>query len=309
MIDPVFTHLACLTLVGVDMTARAVRIRVLVKGLGARLSLADALRLNLLGDAAAELTPFRAGGEPARVGGLLQSRVPAETAVLAVGAELALSYGLVALLVAAASWNALPAWWSSIAPALQRIVGVVPLGLLALVGAAIAWAIVRRRPRDHGGNVRLVGVGSSLAALFRIPRRSIATVFALGAPNTLARLGILWMLAATVPGAPPASTILVGSFVLLFGQAFAPTPSGLGVVEMGMLGGAAGPLGPHAVSILLYWRTYTAVLPIGLAVIFALPRFGVGPLVAVLGLRRRRPGPIAAVVGPITGALTPPERC
>lgn len=288
MIGPFLVHVGCVALVGADIVARAVRIRLLVCRLGGRLSLGDALRLNALGDAAAELTPFRIAGEPSRVGALLQSGVQADSALLAVGAEFVLSYAVVALLVVAASWSALPAWWSSIGPALYDAARRLPLWAVALVALVAGLSVPFLSRLGAGKLPRPAGIRSSLKALAGIGTREVAATVGLTGVNILARVGILWMLASTLPGAPAAGTVLIGSFVLLFGQAFAPTPSGLGVVEIGMLAGAAGPLGGQAVPILFYWRAYTAVLPILLALVFALPRFGYGPLTAILRLRRQQ---------------------
>ncbi len=279
-------QLACLGLVGADLATRAFRIRFLVVRLGGRLSLGEAFRLNLLGDAAAELTPFRMAGEPSRVGALMQCGVAAGPALLAVGAELLLSYATVAMLLVGASWTTMPAWWAAMGSSVRAVAHRVPAWGLASM-PLVVWLSFRLVPRRRMPTVpRGAGIRSSLRAVAGMGSRPLAALFGLCAISIAARVGILWMLVSTVPGAPAAGTVLVGSFVLLFGQAFAPTPSGVGVVEMGMLSGAAGALGSHAIPILVYWRTYTAVIPILLAVVFAVPRFGVKPVVAMLRPRR-----------------------
>ncbi len=286
MIGSVPVHVACLGLVGADMVARALRIRLLVSRLGERLSFRDALRLNLLGDAAAELTPFRVAGEPSRVAALLQCGVRVDSALLSVAAELALSYAMVALLVVATSWALLPAWWSSVGPALHHAAGRVPRWALVSVSAAIVVSLRLVPQRASSLVPPLAGIRSSLRTVAGIGSRHLAVAFVLGVFNIVSRVGILWLLVSTLPGVRGAGTILVGSFVLLFGQAFMPTPSGLGVVEMGMLGGAAGSLGHRGVAVLVAWRAYTTILPILLAVVFVLPRFGVRPVMDLLGRRR-----------------------
>ncbi len=280
-------HLACAALVAGDMLARALRIRLLVTRVGAQLSFRDALRLNLLGDAAAELTPFRIAGEPARAGALLQAGITTEAALLAVGAEFALTYAIVALFVVAASWATLPAWWSSIRPVLYHAVSHVPVSVAALLAVAVLFSVrMASRLRTATNLPRLGGIQSSLRTLAGVRSRHLAALAGLSLINIAARVGILLILVASLPGARAAGTIIVGSFLLLFGQAFAPTPSGLGVVELGMLGGAAGPLGGHGLSILVYWRVYTAVVPIILAAVFAVPRFGAAPMFRLLRSHR-----------------------
>ena len=68
--------LVCLALVFVDLFARAWRIQWIVQGLGHRIGFWDSFTLNAFGDAACALTPLRLGGEPARLAGMLRSRVP-----------------------------------------------------------------------------------------------------------------------------------------------------------------------------------------------------------------------------------------
>jgi len=49
---------------------------------------------------------------------------------------------------------------------------------------------------------------------------------------------------------------------LLYSQLFLPTPSGAGVVDLGLLAGAAGDVGPGEVELLVWWRFYTSVVGI-----------------------------------------------
>ena len=77
----------CIGLVLVDLIARAWRIQWIVRGLGHRVGFWDSFVLNAYGDAACALTPLRIGGEPARLAGMLQSRVPATAAFVAISLE------------------------------------------------------------------------------------------------------------------------------------------------------------------------------------------------------------------------------
>ena len=75
--------LLCIALVLTDLLVRAWRIQWIVQGLGYRIGFRDSLVLNAYGDAACALTPLRIGGEPARLAGMLRSRVPATAAFAA----------------------------------------------------------------------------------------------------------------------------------------------------------------------------------------------------------------------------------
>src|SRR5256885_16225001 len=60
-------HLLALALLALDCLVRAWRIQLATWTAGARLSFSDALRPNLYGEAASQLTPNRLGGEAAPV--------------------------------------------------------------------------------------------------------------------------------------------------------------------------------------------------------------------------------------------------
>lgn len=71
-----------------------------------------------------------------------------------------------------------------------------------------------------------------------------------------------------LPDPPPSAAAWFGSFLLVYGQLVLPTPAGVGVVELGFLGGAAGELG-GGIGLLLAWRWWTSGVPVlgGLAVV------------------------------------------
>jgi uncharacterized membrane protein YbhN (UPF0104 family) len=52
--------------------------------------------------------------------------------------------------------------------------------------------------------------------------------------------------------------VILGSFGLVHGQLFLPTPAGAGGVDVGFVAGFAGSLtGPQVAGLLLAWRAYT----------------------------------------------------
>src|SRR2546426_1827787 len=82
-------HLLALGLLAIDCVARAWRVQLATWTAGARLSFLDAVRLNLYGEAASQLTPNRLGGEPARFLGLTEAGVRAVPSIVAIGVEVA----------------------------------------------------------------------------------------------------------------------------------------------------------------------------------------------------------------------------
>ena len=69
-------------------------------------------------------------------------------------------------------------------------------------------------------------------------------------------------------------TLVVGSFVLIYGQMILPTPAGAGAVELGFLAGAAGDLGGGSHWLLLMWRLYSSGLGTAAGVAWAVHAFG-----------------------------------
>src|SRR5438093_13564138 len=82
-------HLLALALLALDCLVRAWRIQLATWTAGARLSFSDALRLNLYGEAASQLTPNRLGGEPARFLGITEAGLRPVTGLVAIGVEVA----------------------------------------------------------------------------------------------------------------------------------------------------------------------------------------------------------------------------
>jgi uncharacterized membrane protein YbhN (UPF0104 family) len=90
----------------------------------------------------------------------------------------------------------------------------------------------------------------------------------------LARLTVLPVLVLTLSAPPEMGPVWFGSFVLVYGQLFLPTPSGAGAVEVSFLNGAAGYAGPNTTELLIVWRFYTTVAGVILGVIFGVPYYG-----------------------------------
>jgi uncharacterized membrane protein YbhN (UPF0104 family) len=271
MITPVVAHIACATLVTIDLAARTWRVHLLARTVGHPVGSADALRVNLLADAGASLSPMRLAGEPARIAGLAAAGVPLRGSLALIACELATAWptllGIGVMMVAIAA----PAWWSDTGArlagrataALPAVAVVAALSLVAwLATAPLRRAISRRAASMDARETRSVR---------RIPVRALALSALLSAVNITTRTAVLPVLALTLADPPSPAALWFGSFVLVYGQLVLPTPAGVGAVELGFLGGAAG-AGAGDVGLLLAWRWWTNGVPtlLGLAVAWQL---------------------------------------
>ena len=261
--------LVCVALVIVDLVVRAWRIQWIVQGLGHRLGFWDSFVLNAYGDAACALTPLRIGGEPARLAGMLRSRVPATAAFVAISLEVLAAWPVILVVAGWLVWRYAPAWWDTAGPRLAATVqGAWPWVLLVAVLSLAVWWYARRVASPAVRHVRRP-VRRALVYWRRMPRWPLVASLPLSFLNLATRVAILPVLALTLPSPPEIGPVLVGSFALLYSQLVLPTPSGAGAVELGFLGGAAGNLGARAGWLLLAWRFYTngigVILGVGLA--------------------------------------------
>jgi uncharacterized membrane protein YbhN (UPF0104 family) len=261
--------LVCIALVIVDLVVRAWRIQWIVRGLGHRIGFWDSFVLNAYGDAACALTPLRLGGEPARLAGMLQSRVPAPAAFVAISLEVLAAWPVILVVAGWLVWRYAPEWWDTAGPDMAAAVqGAWPWVLLVAVLSLVAWWYARRVASPAVRHVRRP-VRRAIVYWRRMPLWPLVASLPLSFLNLATRVAILPVLALTLPAPPDIGPMLVGSFALLYSQMVLPTPSGAGAVELGFLGGAAGDLGVRAGWLLLAWRFYTngvgVLLGIGLA--------------------------------------------
>jgi uncharacterized membrane protein YbhN (UPF0104 family) len=285
---PVEAHLLCVGLVAVDFAARAWRIQLIVQGLGHRLSFRDAFVLNAFGDAASALTPLRIAGEPARLAGMLRSRVPAVAAFVAISLEVLAAWPVVIAAAGWLIWRYAPEWWASAGPRLGAgLVDAWPWLVAVVVASVIAYGYARRvaPPATHQVRRPLRRV---LVYWRRLPVAALILSVPLSFLNLATRVAILPVLALTLPHPPAPGPLSVGSFALLYSQLVLPTPSGAGAVELGFVSGAAGELGRAEGWLLLLWRFYTNGIGIVLGVALAARIYGWRVLGALARRRRDR---------------------
>jgi uncharacterized membrane protein YbhN (UPF0104 family) len=272
--------LACAALVAVDVLARAVRLRCFLRGAGFRPSLAALGVAILFSDGAAAVTPMRLGGEPARWLGLRSAGVPAGAAVAVLAVEMATYLSLAALCGAAAAWLLGAGWWAEVGPRLGARAGDgVPWAVAVAAASAAVWVWVRRRRASRPAPAPRA---PALAALRGALGWPVAAAVPLTLVSLAARLAILPLLAQSLPAPPPIGVLVLGSFALVFGQLFFPTPGGAGAVELMAAAGTAGELGGSGGAVFLAWRALTTGIPIVAGFALALGWYGAPAVRAAL---------------------------
>jgi uncharacterized membrane protein YbhN (UPF0104 family) len=263
LIESVVTaHLLALALLALDCVVRAWRIQLAVWTAGGHVGFWESVRLNLYGEAAATLTPNRLGGEPARFLGLTEANVRPVTSLVAIGVEVAAMWPIVALIGASLLVYYVPDWQTEAVHWLRRhrarelvaieFVALLVLGVIYLMQRLVrsgmirhrvrrqwrvAWAHVRRAP------LWVLGVGALLTGV-----------------SVAARVLVLHALALTLADPPSFGAMFFGALTLLHAPLLLPLPSGGGGVEVMFLSGFSGDFGEHAVTMLILWRFYTALL-------------------------------------------------
>jgi uncharacterized membrane protein YbhN (UPF0104 family) len=267
-------HLLCVALVATDLLARAWRIQWIVKGLGHRMSLWDSFVLNAFGDAACALTPLRIGGEPARLAGMLRSRVPPTAAFVAISLEVLAAWPVIIVAAGWLIWRYAPAWWIVAGPRLSAAASSAwPWVLVVALASALAWRAARKVASPATRQLRRP-IKRAMVYWRRMPRWPLVASVPMSFINLATRVAILPVLALTLPSPPAIGPLALGSFALLYSQLVLPTPSGAGAVELGFLGGAAGDLGTGEGWLLLVWRFYTNGVGVILGVVLAARIYG-----------------------------------
>jgi uncharacterized membrane protein YbhN (UPF0104 family) len=274
-VNPLQAHLLCVGLVGADLLARAWRIQWIVQGLGHRISLWDSFVLNAFGDAACALTPLRIGGEPARLAGMLRSRVPATAAFVAISLEVLAAWPVIIVAAGWLAWRYAPEWWLEAGPRLGAAAERAwPWVLVVALASLLAWRVARKAVGSPAARQLRRPVKRARVYWRRMPRWPLVASVPLSFINLATRVAILPVLALTLPDPPPMGPLALGSFALLYSQLVLPTPSGAGAVELGVLGGAAGDLGSGEAWLLVAWRFYTNGVGVILGIVLAARVYG-----------------------------------
>jgi uncharacterized membrane protein YbhN (UPF0104 family) len=273
-LTPVEAHLICLALVVVDMLGRTLRLQYLVHGCGHRLGFRDSLMSNLFAEAGATLTPLRVGGEPARLAGMLASGVPATASFVAIAFEVITAWPAMIVVAVWVFGRYAPEWWSNAGMHVGATLREQwPWAIAVVLLSAVAWWFGRRLARVAPHRLQRP-MRRIMVYWRRMPWWPLAASFAFSIVNVLTRLALLPVLALSLPTAPSLPTLLVVSFVLIYGQMILPTPAGAGAVELGFFAGAAGDLGDGGSWLLLMWRVYSSGLGTAAGVAWAVHAYG-----------------------------------
>jgi hypothetical protein len=273
-------HVLALILFAVDMTCRGVRVMIIARGLGERLTLVTSIGAQLAGDAAGSMTPSRMGSDPAKLailardgvhpgagGALMVGEILAEIVVLtlvAIGAAFVLPTAHNVAL-GALSYSAVVACTTALAIGLVRTPSEEPPALLRRLGiSALRWQHFRNVAQQFAAKSR---------ALLRLRVTTVALVLLVTAIHMASRLAILPILAATDRAVANIGPLIAWPLVLLYAGALVPAPAGGGAVEFGFAAalGAALPANVLA-GALVWWRIYTFYLSTlcgGLVIMFA----------------------------------------
>ena len=262
----------CAALLAVDLLARSLRLHWLLRGAGYRLPVRGLCASILFGDAAAAVTPMRLGGEPARWLGLLSDGVPARVAAAVLALEMVSYLSVVAVSGAAAAWLLGAGWWADVGPRLAARTGdVLPWAAAVVVASVAVWVWVRR---GRAARPAVAAPAPAAAALRGVIGWPLVIAVPLTLASIAARIAMLPVLAQSLPDPPAPGVLVLGSFALIYGQLFFPTPGGAGAVELLASAGTAGELGGSAGPVFLAWRAMTTGIPVVLGFALAVRRYG-----------------------------------
>ncbi len=270
-------HLAALGLFALDLAVRAFRLQLLLPRTR-RLTLWSAITVNAYGEAAAAVTPGRLGGDPARFLGLRRAGVDVPDALAALGIDRLINW----VLLGAATVLLGLVFAGSETRAVERLFALAATPQArVLVAAALALGVVSvalaRRYRHRFPARLALPIADAVRRARDLGWSVVAAATALTAVSIVARVAILPVLVAGHPGVA-LNAVVLGSFALLYGQLFLPTPAGAGGVELGFVAGFAGVMSAGELAALLVaWRIYTLIVGATLGgVLFA--RGGLGHL-------------------------------
>ena len=285
-------HALALGALVLDILVRAWRIQLAAWTAGGRLSVWEAIRLNMYGEAASTLTPNRLGGEPARFAGMTECRMRPVTALVAVGVEVAAEWPVFLVMGVTLAVHYVPDWKTAGQAWLRHHMAadLIPIELIVLAVLVVIWFLQRS---IRSGAIRHRVRRQWRVALAHVRRAPVWVQLAnagLTVVSLAARGLVLPALAWGMPDAPPFTDMFYGSLAMLAAPLAVPLPSGGGGIEVVFLSGFAGDFGDRQVAMLVFWRFYTMLLLTGIGIFLMIRYLGLRAAKELfsVGWRRKR---------------------
>jgi uncharacterized membrane protein YbhN (UPF0104 family) len=289
-------HVLALCCLALDVLVRAWRIQIAAWCAGGRLSLTNAVKLNLYGEAASAVTPNRLGGEPARFVGMTESGLRVVAALVALGVEVAAEWPVFLLMALGLAIYYVPDFEAQAARWLRHhLAGDLVAIELAVLLVLLAIYLIQRVVK--GGTIRHRVRRQwrvAWAHVRRAPWWVMGVNAVLTAVSLAARAAILPALAYGIPDGPDLDEMFFGALALLAAPLVVPLPSGGGGIEAAFLRGFAGDFGDRQVGMLVLWRVYSiAILAVlgGYAMIRSLGFKAAKELFSIGYGKRAKPNP------------------
>jgi uncharacterized membrane protein YbhN (UPF0104 family) len=283
---PLPYHLLALGSFLLSLACRGLRLAILARGLGSRLTLVTAAGVQLAGEAAAAATPSRAGSDPARILFLRRFGIQVPTGIFILAGEI-MTEGAVLLALTLFLFFFLPSSNAAVLGALPYAATSLGLPLAGLLlvrhpGSRtpprpwVAFGLSPNRWREFRVGARRLR--SEARALTRLDKGTVMAVLLVSLIHLLARLSILPLLVLGVTRDVAVSPLVAWPMVFLYTGSLLPPPGGGGAVEVGFVAALSGVLVMGVLpGILLWWRFYTFYLGAmagGLLVLAVLGRAG-----------------------------------
>lgn len=223
-----------------EMAARAQRMKIICRYMGRPLSFREAVCINSMGDIYGAATPSGIGGEVSRIAVLNRLGVKGKNAVMALAADrFALILTLVPILGLGAAFFLKQDNHFLFS---KNLIYTLCLYLLLAAGLiSLCLILIRKSHKQLGSNWRKIFFHPS--------------IFALASLHHINRIGLLPLMFWLFTGKFPETSVFIWSFILSYGVALIPLPSGGGGVEITFIALFGSLLGKiEAGNLLLWWR-------------------------------------------------------
>ncbi len=230
-----------LLMMGIEMFARAERLKRICRLVGHEISLRKSIWINAVGDIYGAATPSSVGGEISRIAALTRFKLKTYTAMVTLAADrFMLMTSLTMVMIGAGAFILIhdPAQLS-----IRSLLYTLGVYILLAIGLIIFLV----------GSIRKKKMIFNWKQLLMKP-----DIFLLASVHHVIRLGTLPVILCLISGEKPTPMIWVWSFILNYGVSLVPIPSGGGSMEITFMGIFTSMIGVStAGTILIWWRLTT----------------------------------------------------